>query len=135
MPKPEELLLAMNRPSWTSSDMPGTSKSNANDDNNKTAWKPVNGDKEKWWKLHLEAAYSIEVIQIELPEENKDYSFKIEVSTDDVNWKEIPTGQPQTNPDRIRTFRGEFGDNIAFIRITFTSDEAGLSEVKVGGKS
>lgn len=132
--KSEALLLAMNRPTWSSSDKAGTSKGNANDGDIQSAWQPAADDTAKWWQLHLEAAYSIEVIQLELPEESNAYAFRIEVSTDNANWKEIVNEKPKMNKTKVRTYRGNFGDNIAFIRIKFLSDKAGLVEVRVGGR-
>lgn len=132
--KSEMLLLGLNRPTWTSSDLEGYGKSGANDGNESTSWKPAVNDTERWWKLHLEAAYAVNAIQLELPEADKAYRYKIELSEDDVQWKEVVSEQSSANAYKIRTYRGNWGDNIAFVRITFLSEKAGIVEMKVGGK-
>lgn len=128
------MLLAINRPSWVSSTLDGTSKAYANDGNSQTCWKPSATDKERWWKLALEAAYDIDKIQLEFPEARA-YRYTIEISIDDKEWTTIVDQTNNESTDKMRIFNGNFGKNIAFIRITFTSDIAGLTEVKVGGSA
>lgn len=130
----EEMLLATYRPTWVSSVSNGTSKANANDNNPQTFWMPADGDKDKWWKLNFEASYCLNKIQIELPQQGIVYRYKIEVSTDDTYWKEIIADQAGVKDSRTRTFHGDFGCNIAYLRVTFNSDKAGLAEIKVGGQ-
>lgn len=132
--KSEALLLSLNRPTWASSVATGSSSSNANDSDDSTCWKAAPNDSTPWWKVHLEAAYSLNAIQIAFPEANDTYTYKIEVSSDDVHWQEIVHEKPKMNKSRIRTYRGNFGSDIAFVRIRFTSNKAELSEVRVGGK-
>lgn len=131
----QEMLLATYRPTWVSSSLTGTSKANVNDNDSYTVWRPTDEDKYKWWKLNFEASYCINKIQVELPLGEVVYRYKIEVSTDDVSWKEVVADRAAEKDSKIRTFDGDFGCDIAFLRITFISDKAGLAEVKVGGKS
>ncbi len=134
IPDTDKMLLAKFRPTWVSSSLAGTNKANVNDGDVATLWKPLAEDKEKWWKLALEASYCIHKIQIELPQEKLDYQYKVEVSTNDIQWEEIISDRVGKNDSKLRTFQGDWGCNIAFIRITFTSSSAGLAEVRVGGK-
>jgi hypothetical protein len=99
-----------------------------------TFWKPVVTDREKWWKLALEASYCISKIQVELPEADVVYQYKIEVSVDDLIWKEVISDRVSSKDIKVRTFQGDFGCDIAFVRISFISEEAGLTEVRIGGK-
>ena len=123
-----EMLLAKNRPSWVSSAKAGTNKTNVNDDNKQTIWQPAKEDQEKWWKLDLEAAYCINQIQIDFPDEDN-YSYQIEVSSDGRNWKKIAE-----NNSKVQAYTHKCHEcNIAFVRIIFHSEQAGLAEVKIGG--
>lgn len=123
-----EMLLAKNRPSWVSSTKAGTNKTNVNDDNKQTIWQPAKEDQEKWWKLDLEAAYCINQIQIDFPDEDN-YSYQIEVSSDGRNWKKIAE-----NNSKVQAYTHKCHEcNIAFVRIIFHSEQAGLAEVKIGG--
>lgn len=131
---PDEMLLATHRPTWVSSTLKGTNKAYVNDDNTETFWKPIAEEKGKWWKLALEASYCIRRIQVELPNEKEIHQYKIEVSTDDLNWKEIISDRSGERDAKIRTFQGDFGCDIAFVRVTFLSEHAGLVEVRIGGK-
>lgn len=126
-----ELLLAQNRPSWVSSSSKDSNKAFANDGDETTVWTPAKDDKQRWWKLGLEATYSIDKIQVVLPDD-KPYKFSIAVSKDDKNWKTVVDSQTESK-ERIRLFSGEFGKEIAFIKIIFNSDEAALAEIYVGG--
>lgn len=128
----EEMLLAGNRPSWSSSALPGTNKANVNDGDSRTVWIPEEKDAEKWWKLALEASYCIDRIQIEFPEA-ANYQYVVEVSGDDKNWTRVIDQSESNSTDKIRMAEGDFGCDVAFIRISFTSGKAGLAEVKVGG--
>ena len=77
---PDEMLLATNRPTWSSSALEGTNKANVNDGDINTLWKPNIDDKDKWWKLALEASYNISRINISLPKDEVCYIYKIERS-------------------------------------------------------
>ena len=128
-----EMLLASNRPSWCSSSQQGTNKSNANDTDPLTTWKADDEDKEKWWLLHLEASYCIKRIQLLFPSKSNQYQYKIETSADNIHWKEIVVDNSKGNNSEIRTFKGDYGCDIAFIKISFSSPLAELAEVRVGG--
>jgi len=128
----EHLLLALNRPCWSSSDI--VNKVKVNDGDVATVWIPAKIDTDKWWKLHLEAAYSIGVVQVELPEESNEYAYIIEVSSDDIKWQRIIDEYANQNNSKIRTYRGSYGNNIAFLRVKFLSVKAGLAEIRIGGK-
>lgn len=131
----EEMLLATYRPTWVSSFEPGTNKANVNDGNPSTLWKAAANDKERWWKLALEATYCLHKIQVVVPENKSSaYRYKIEVSTDEIHWNQIIVDRVGEKEERVRTFTGDFGCDIAFVRITFLSDAAGLAEVRIGGK-
>lgn len=125
----DALLLAKNRPSSACSEQKGYSKSNVNDDDERTFWQPVQGDKEPWWKLELEAAYCINHIQLEFPKEGF-YDYQIELSSNGVDWtvtvKDCFKG-------KTKEYKKNFGCDIAFLRIRFFSTNVALSELRLGG--
>ena len=61
-------------------------------------------------------------IQVELPEADVVYQYKIEVSVDDLIWKEVISDRVSSKDIKVRTFQGDFGCDIAFVRISFISD-------------
>ena len=125
--------LADNRPVSTSSDFDDSHiGSNANDGNSSTMWKPKSDDAERWWKVALESQYSINIVKLTFPTEGE-YRYVIEVSKDDKTWSKIVDQSVSTITSKERTAVGKFGDNISYVRIRFTSELAGLAEVKVGG--
>lgn len=130
----DEMLLATYRPSWVSSTLRGTNKANVNDDDVKTVWKPAVDDKERWWKLALEASYCVNKIELEFPESGQ-YDYSIEVSENDTDWKEVVRSKPGDAVSKVRLHKGDFGCNVAFVRVRFYSNLAGLAEVRVGGQA
>jgi len=131
-PSMTDLLLVKSRPVKVSSTLPGTNQSNVNDGNSSTIWKPNVADTEKWCVLSMEAVYCINRIQIEFPTADA-YRYIIEVSADGNNWTKVIDQSVSQNNDKIRMAYGNLGQYVAQIRIRFTSDIAGLAEVKVGG--
>ena len=126
------MTLALNRPTTASSELSGTNKANGNDDNTTTIWKPNTGDTERWWQVALEASYAVNRIELTFPTADA-YRYLIQVSEDGSTWKTVVN---QTNNEihtNCRMAEGKFGDNIAYVRIKFTSELAGLAEVRVGG--
>lgn len=124
----DKLLLAKNRPSWVSSTKTGTNKMNVNDGNSQTIWQPSDNDKERWWKLDLEASYDISQIQIEFPTEDC-YRYHIETSCNGKNWKKLAE-----NESKVKRYSHKCDErNVSCVRIVFHSGKAGLAEVKIGG--
>lgn len=125
--------LASHRPTWTSSDKSTDySKAKANDENPESYWKPAKKDKNPWWLLSLEAAYNVKRIELVFPQA-KAYRYVIEVSEDKEHWTLVDDQSTTTTTDKVRTIEGDFGKNIGFVRVRFTSRLAELSEVRVGG--
>jgi hypothetical protein len=128
------MTLALNRPTTASSELKRTNKAEANDDNTATLWKPNAGDTDRWWQVALEASYAVNRIELAFPTADV-YRYLIQVSEDGTSWNTVVD---QSNSD-INTIRrvavGNFGDKIAFVRVKFTSELAGLAEVRVGGST
>ena len=128
------MTLALNRPTTASSEFKGTNKANANDDNAATLWKPNAGDTDRWWQVALEASYAVNRIELTFPTADV-YRYLIQVSEDGTSWKSV-VDQSHSDINTIRRVAvGNFGDKIAFVRVKFTSELAGLAEVRVGGST
>lgn len=128
------MTLATQRPTWSSSDLSGTNKINANDGNSSTVWKPAADDTKKWWMVSLEGQYTVNRIELTFPTKGK-YEYIIEVSQKDENWHKVVDQSQTTLTEKTRMAVGNFGENIAFVRVKFTGKLAGLAEVRVGGAS
>lgn len=133
-PSMSDLLLVKSRPVKVSSTLTGTNQSNVNDGSSSTSWKPDVNDTEKWCVLSMEAVYCINRIQIEFPTAGA-YRYVIEVPAGDNGWIKVIDQSESENNNKIRMAYGNLGQNVGQIRIRFTSDIAGLAEVKVGGAS
>lgn len=123
------LLLAKNRPSSATSERKGHGKGHVNDDDVKTCWIPAQDDSEPCWKLELEAAYCVDHIQLEFPED-KVYDYQVELSSNGVDWD---VAVKDCFKGKKKDYKRDFGCNIAFLRIRFFSPEAALSELRIGG--
>ena len=125
--------LADQRPTWSSSDYFNTyAKNYANDGNASTQWRPATADTERWWMVSLEAQYSVNRIELTFPREGA-YRYIIEVAKTPDYWTKVVDQSESEITSKTRTAVGRFGDDITYIRITFTSEMAALAEVRVGG--
>ena len=128
------MTLASQRPTWSSSDLAGTNKINANDGNTSTIWKPDLNDTERWWMVSLEAQYTVNRIELTFPDKGN-YCYIVEVANTLGNWTKVIDQTETTLTDQTRMAVGKFGENIGFVRVTFVGELAGLAEVRVGGSS
>lgn len=128
-----ELLLAVNRPSFVSSTAELSSRTLSNDDDDQTAWFADPSDANAWWKLDLEASYDLSAIEVIFPTTDI-HRYIIEVSADNQSWSTVSDQRTSKKKEKKQRVEGDLGKNIRFVRISFTSGRAGLSEVKIGGK-
>ena len=128
-----ELLLAVNRPSFVSSTAELSSRTLSNDDDDQTAWFADPSDANAWWKLDLEASYDLSAIEVIFPTTDI-HRYIIEVSADNQSWSTVSDQRTSEKKEKKQCVEGDLGKNIRFVRISFTSGRAGLSEVKIGGK-
>ncbi|MEG1998917.1 MAG: glycoside hydrolase family 2 TIM barrel-domain containing protein, partial [Bacteroidales bacterium] len=133
-PKPvKDLLLAKDRPCSASTTETTSNKSYANDSDETTSWTPKPTDRDKWWKLDMEATYSLNRIQIVFPTKGI-YKYKIEVSPDDKNWQKVIDQSDNATAVKSHMNYGNLGRNVRFVRVKFNS-MAGIAEIRVGGSS
>lgn len=132
------MLLAQNRPTQASSTAPGCPSSQANDGNASTIWQAADSNPNAWWLAALEMSYQINRFQITFPTAGN-YRYRIEVSSDGVNFVTAVDQSQTTNTDQTRTATGNFGSGIGFVRVRFTGlpagVNAGIAEFYVGGGS
>lgn len=107
-------------------------KSLANDENNTTSWKPTVEDLEKWWSVDLGKTYCLNRIQLVFPQTYL-WKYVIEVSSDKLNWQKVIDQSVNTISATSHFNTGDLGRNIRYLRITFNSASAGLSEVNLFG--
>lgn len=127
-----ELLLAVNRPSFVSSTAELSSRALANDDDDQSAWFAAPSDAAPWWKLDLEASYDLNAIELIFPTTDV-LDFRIEVSSDNQIWTTVAERKHE-GKDRQELIKGQLGNNIRFVRISFGQANVGLSEIRIGGK-
>lgn len=128
-----ELLLAVNRPSFVSSTAELSSRALANDDDDQTAWFASPSDEKAWWKLDLEASYDLNAIELVFPTIEA-HRYILEVSADNQTWTTVSDLRNSDKKEKLQRIEGQLGTNIRFVRISFYSGNAGVSEVRVGGK-
>lgn len=129
-------LLAYSRPSKASNAADGYASSLANDGNPDTAWLAADQKPGAWWMLALEAAYDVTSVELTFPVEGN-YRYRIEASTDAVEWTTIVNQSDTESVDRRRLATGNFGKSVAFIRVVFNGlpkgAAAGIADIVVGG--
>ncbi|MBW8780362.1 MAG: discoidin domain-containing protein [Verrucomicrobia bacterium] len=132
------MTLALNRPTQASSTAPGSVSSVANDGDAATIWLAADMNPNAWWLVQLEVAYQVNRIQLTFPTAGN-YRYKIEVSTDGVNYVTAVDQSQTTSTEQTRVATGNFGTGIGVVRVRFTGLPpglpAGLAEVSVGGGS
>ena len=128
-----ELLLAVNRPSFVSTTAELSYKGLANDDDDQTAWYASPTDKGAWWKLDMEASYDLNAIELVFPTTGV-YQYIIEVSGDNQTWTTVSDQKESVKKEKIQRTDGAMGTAVRFVRIQFYTNNAGISEVRVGGK-
>ena len=123
--------LALNRPSDASSNA-GTS-GNANDGDTTTSWVSAATDTKPTWTLSLESTYTISSVQLTFPTA-ANYRYTIDVSPDGTQWTTAVDQSTTTSTAQTRTATTGFGTGTGFVRVSFTGQPAGLSEVVLSGK-
>ncbi|MDP4179716.1 MAG: glycoside hydrolase family 2 TIM barrel-domain containing protein [Bacillota bacterium] len=116
----------------------GNIASNANDGNEATRWCAADSGVNHWWKVDMGANYNLSGTEVMWERDGKNYKYKIEVSSDNINWKTVADKTNNISTDQ--TQRDNFtASNIRYVRITVTGLDAAtwasISEFKVFGSS
>jgi len=106
--------LALNKP--VSSDSASNPASYANDGNDSTRWIANSGAAGKWWKVDLGEMYSLSGSEIHF-EKNVLWKYKVEVSSDNMNWISVADRMNHTSTDKIQSHA--FNQDARYVRVTF----------------
>ncbi len=132
----DRINLALNKPSFADSE--DTCEHNiacrGNDGNIITRWMAHDEDAGHWWKVDLGKEYNLTETEV-VWEFNKAYKYKIEVSSDDVNWNLVVDKTNNTIPGEVQS--DYISIKARYVRITVTGlpqdCRAGFSEFRVFG--
>lgn len=126
-------VFGQNNPTLASSEVVGHFARFGNDGNTSTFWQPQDNDPNPWWQVDLERAVTMGETKITFPAEGN-YRYKIEVSTDGLNWTPVADQTETASTDKIRTdvFAKEISGHL--LRVTFTGKPAEVAELEVLGR-
>ncbi len=116
--------LALNQPTTASSSYStayAPSMATDNDPNN-TRWCASGGNNGEWLVVDLGAAYTLNGTQVKW-ESNGVWQYKVEVSTDNVNWKLVVDRTANTAAAQI--YNDAFSSSGRYVRITATTNQPG----------
>ena len=112
--------LALNKAATADSEQTsmGNTASKGNDGNSSTRWSANDGLLNHWWKVDLGAVYTLTGTRVQF-QFARNYKYKIEVSTDHINWTTVvnrttTTSTSQTRQDSFSATPGRY------VRITYT---------------
>ena len=137
-PAPAGDVLALNRPTKAGASAAGSASGLANDGDISTVWRAPDAGERHTWEVFLEVAYDVERITLVFPEP-ANHRYFIEVAGGDMNWRQVIDQSSTASTDLRRVATGEFGRDIAHIRVRFVtgpgSPVPALAEVRVAGPS
>jgi hypothetical protein len=119
-PPPGNSNLALNKLATADSEQTsrGNTANKGNDGNTSTRWCANDGRLNHWWKVDLGALYTLTSTKVRF-ESARNYRYKIEVSTDNINWtlvvnQTMTTSSAQTRQDSFSAI------SARYVRITYT---------------
>jgi hypothetical protein len=95
----------------------GNTASKGNDGNSATRWCANNGRLNHWWKVDLGASYTLAGTKVRF-QFARNYRYKIEVSTDNINWTIVVNRTTTTSTAQTR--QDSFSATGRYVRITYT---------------
>ncbi|MGM0879913.1 MAG: carbohydrate binding domain-containing protein [Bacillota bacterium] len=124
VPTPLYTNLALNAAASSDSEKPGNPASSGNDGNHRTNWTANDTNTGHWWKVDLGSNKTIHGTKVIWDSNNLTHLYKVEVSTDDVNWTTVVdrTGGNST----YKTNNDHFNATARYVRITITGLSAGV---------
>jgi hypothetical protein len=111
--------LALNKPATADSEQAsrGNTASKGNDGNSSTRWCANDGRLNHWWKVDLGASYTLTGTKVRF-QFARNYRYKIEVSTDNINWTIVVNRTTTTSTAQTR--QDSFSATGRYVRITYT---------------
>jgi hypothetical protein len=132
----KEERLGKNTPTSASSEAVGHSARLANDGDASTFWQARNAGAGAWWQVDLERLVVVKQTKITFPAQGN-YRYKIEISSDAVQWKPLADQSRTTSSTSVRTDDAPTAQRVRFLRVTFIGTppggKAALAEVEVFG--
>lgn len=131
------VLLSQGQPATASSSQGANTATAGNDGNLSTRWNAGSGVFPQWWRVDLGASHNLSQVAVNwFNTTSRNYQYKIEVSTNDVNYTTVVDQSG-------RTGFGDTADNFSaagrYIRVTIsgstTGSRASFYECKVYGSS
>ena len=116
--------IALGKPTSSNSMSLGYGPFSGNDNNINTYWSAKDSNPNNWWMVDLKYFYSLTGFEVVWREDNKLYKYKIEVSTNKINWYTVVD---RTSNDIYSQTQSEDFDAIArYVRITITEVQSEL---------
>lgn len=117
--------LTLNKPAVASSQQSGNETYRANDGSCATRWAASSGSVPQWWKVDLGSINTISQFHVVWEYEGVEYKYKLETSTDNVNWTTV-VDRSTGNPDQFMIQTEKFAPVAArYVRITVYSGYSG----------
>ena len=110
--------IALNKTATADSSQSGREPAYGNDGSTTTRWCAANGNTGHWWKVDLGASYSLSGSEVMWEFSGRVYKYKVEVSTDNVNWALVV--DKTNNTSTAQTQRDNFTATARYVRITVT---------------
>lgn len=135
--KPLVAEFANNKPTHVSTEEKDHQGRLANDRNKATFWQATKGDKTPWLMIDMENLVLVNRLKLDFPK-NTDYQFKIQVSSDNVNWIDLVDQSSSKSTDSERSFQLNkkiYGRSLRLIYTSLPKDmPASLSEIEIYGE-
>ena len=125
------------KPTKASSEMVDHPAKMANDQNNTTFWMAKPGEKESWWRVDMENLVSVHQVKVTLSG-NYDGGFKIQVSADGNDWKDMAEQAKALINGQQQTLNVKNAPIGRFLRVIFKSGNVitapAIQEIEAYGK-
>jgi beta-galactosidase len=112
----------------------GNTANKGNDGDLNSIWRAADGNTGHWWNVGLGANYNLKGTQITWENSGNAYQYKIEVSTDSINW--LLTADKTSNTTALQVQDDSFTATCRYVRVTVTggvnsANKASIKEFKV----
>jgi len=93
------------------------------DGNSGTWWSAGNGNPNNWWKVDLGQNYNLTGSEIQFENNDLIWKYKIEASTDNLNWTTVADQTANTSSDQVQA--SLYSVSARYLRVTVTETPAG----------
>jgi hypothetical protein len=117
--------VALNKTASTDSFQPPNTASKGNDGSTLTRWSAANANLGHWWLVDLGAVYHLTSSQVMWQNIGQVYKYKVEISTDNINW--TMAVDKTNNTSTAQTQTDNFTATARYVRITVTGLQSGTT--------